>query len=46
MGFATHSSQVNLDEAMAERNKTFNVDHNKKAEARKVIDVPVIDSRK
>ncbi|KAF2147593.1 uncharacterized protein K452DRAFT_331213 [Aplosporella prunicola CBS 121167] len=44
MGSATHPSQVDLDEAMAERNKTFNVDHNKKAEARKVIDVPVIDS--
>lgn len=42
MGSVIQADQVDLDQAMAKRNKAFNVDHAKKAEARKHIEVPVI----
>lgn len=45
MGFVTNDEQVNLVEAMEKRNKTFNVDHAVKAEARKGIEVPQIHHR-
>lgn len=42
MGSATQPEQVNLEEALAERNKTFGVDHKSKAEARKHIAAPKV----
>ena len=46
MGSAIHADQVDLDQAMAKRNKTFTVHHAKKADARKEIEVPAISERK
>lgn len=45
MGSVIRPEQVDLDGAMAKRNKTFGVDHTKKAEARKGIEVPEIHER-
>lgn len=42
MGSVTRSDQVDLDEAMAMRNKAFGVHHAHKAEARKEIKEPTI----
>lgn len=40
MGSLTNASQLNLDEALKDRNKKFNVDHKEKAELRKEIVLP------
>ena len=40
MGSLTNSNQLDLDHALADRNKRFNVDHKEKAELRKEIVVP------
>ena len=40
MGSLTNANQLNLDEALADRNKKFNVDHKVKAELRKEIVTP------
>jgi hypothetical protein len=46
MGSVIHAEQVDLDQAMSKRNKTFGVHHAKKAAARKEIEVPEISTRK
>jgi hypothetical protein len=46
MGSVIHDEQVDLDRAMAKRNKAFGVHHAQKAEARKHIEVPAISNRK
>jgi hypothetical protein len=40
MGSVISAEQVDLDQAMAKRNKAFGVHHAQKAEARKHIEVP------
>jgi hypothetical protein len=45
MGSVIRAEQVDLDQAMAKRNKAFGVHHAQKAEARKHIEVPEISNR-
>lgn len=42
MGSATSEDQVNLDKALANRDKQFGIDYRKKSEARKDIQAPNI----
>jgi hypothetical protein len=46
MGSVINDEQVDLDQAMAKRNKAFGVHHAQKAEARKHIEVPAISNGK
>jgi hypothetical protein len=46
MGSVISTDQVDLDQAMAKRNKAFGVHHAQKAEARKHIEVPEISNGK
>lgn len=46
MGSLTHPGQLDLDEALKERNKKFNVDHKQKAKERENIKLPGVAESK
>lgn len=46
MGSLTNANQLDLDKALEDRNKKFNVDHKVKAELRKEIVTPGVAASK